>query len=132
MGDGNKNVIEFHKGFKDDLNKLKKGVLRGKEKPFRTHLNRVLTHLEEYLPVELVRVNEHEPLKNIDTACYSLHLRGKGFNIRFLVKYKCNKYVLLVAFNEIAGKKVSSYEKYIPVMKKRFSEWEEKQNECQK
>lgn len=132
MGDGEKNVIEFHEDFEADLNKLKKGILRGKEKPFRTQLNRVLTHLEDYLPEEIVQVDGHEPLRNIDTTCYSLHLRGKGFNIRFLVKYKYNKYILLVAFNEISGKKITSYKKYIPVMKRRFSEWEERQSECQK
>ena len=129
MSNRGKNVVEFHKGFKDDLNELKNTVLMGKEKPFYSQLNRVFSHLENFMPTEIIKIDGHEKLKNIDTPCYSLHLQGKGFNIRFLVKYKYCKYILLVAFNEISKKKVASYEKHIPKMIKRFSEWEEEQNE---
>lgn len=126
MNDEKKNEIEFHPGFKTDLEELKSGVLRGKEKNFRSQFNRVLTHLEEFSPEEIVKVDGHEILKKVDISCYSLHLQGKGFNIRFLVKYKYERYVLLVAFNEIGGKKAtSSYKKNIPKMIERFIDWEE-------
>lgn len=61
-------------------------------------------------------------LKN-EMDFYSLHIENKFLNFRLLMTFTPeNTPVFLVAFFEKSGKKVSSYDKYKPVLKTRYNQ----------
>lgn len=63
-----------------------------------------------------------ESLAHQAEGLYSMRLKGFGFNIRILYSFLPDgDPVLLVAFEERSGKRVSSYESYIPVAKERLN-----------
>lgn len=64
------------------------------------------------LGVSAVNLEEFESIGN---GLFSMHLAGKGFNIRILYSFLPNRQpVLLLAFYERAGKKNTDYTPYIP------------------
>ena len=59
------------------------------------------------------------PLKLL---CLCTELKGSNFNIRILYAFLPDGApILLVGFGERSGKRVSSYESYIPVAKERLN-----------
>ena len=58
---------------------------------------------------------KHEEFENIGKGLFSLHLSGKGFNLRILYAFLPNKKpTLLCCFYERAGKRKTQYDEYIP------------------
>lgn len=98
-------------------------VLKGKEKKFSRQSKRMIEFIEHLMPYEIIKIDSNEVLKHVIPVTYSFHLRGKGYNIRYLARYKSNICVLLLAFNETQGK--NSYSKKIPFLDSRMKEWEE-------
>ena len=78
----------------------------------------------------LLEHEEFERLSYTETGLYSMHLSGKGFNYRILYAFLSDGApVLLLVFSERAGKRATSYEKYIPVAEARLRSFEEEYNE---
>ena len=67
-------------------------------------------------------MQEFESLRG-SSGLYSMHLSGKGFNIRVLYGFLPNgQPVLLRAFHEQGGKKKTDYSSHIPVASLRLEE----------
>ena len=72
--------------------------------------------------VNAVRHEEFEILTKA-TGIFSMHLTGKGFNIRILYSFSPDKIpVLLIGFFKRDGKKKTDYTQYIPLAQQRLSE----------
>lgn len=70
--------------------------------------------------IQATVLKEFEPLGE---GLYSMHLAGKGFNIRILYGFMPNgQPALLHAFYEREGKKKTDYSSHIPVAKSRLDE----------
>ena len=94
----------------------------GVEKRFFTLLVTRLRQLSQ-LGVDAIKLEEFE---NIGGGLYSLHLSGKGFNIRILYSFLSERQpVLLLAFYERAGKAKTNYSPYIQPAKDRLQEMKE-------
>ena len=62
-----------------------------------------------------VLATNHEEFESLGNSIFSMHLAGKGFNIRILYSFLPNRQpVLLLAFYERSGKKNTDYTPYIP------------------
>jgi len=73
----------------------------------------------------LKEASGHEKLKGTNTNIdyYSLHIQDKIVNIRMLITFENNNTPLfLSAFYERAGKRVTNYDLWIPVIKERYEE----------
>lgn len=91
------------------------------EAVFRLILLRL--HMLQALGVEATRHKEFEPIKS---GLYSMHLAGKGFNIRILYSFLPNrKPVLLLAFYEREGKRKTDYTPYIDPALSRLQRFKE-------
>lgn len=112
--------ILIHDEFFKDLEKLFKNDLRGFQKSFVILFRRVIKHMMDFSVQEIQFVDGHERLKNCRFPCYSLHLRGSGFNVRFLVTEVRNRYLLLLAFNE---KEYRDYAYFIDKAYARYLDW---------
>lgn len=67
-----------------------------------------------------------EEFENIGGALYSMHISGKGFNIRILYSFLPNREpVLLLAFHERAGKNKTDYTPYLEPAKQRLQAMKE-------
>lgn len=61
--------------------------------------------------------------ESIGGGLFSMHLSGRGFNIRILYGFLPNQQpVLLSSFHERAGKKVTDYSAYIPEAQARLEQ----------
>ena len=68
----------------------------------------------------------HKEFENIGGGLYSMHLAGKGFNLRILYAFLANQSpVLLLAFHERAGKRKTDYSGYIPQAAERLRQKKE-------
>ena len=88
-------------------------------------LSILLTRLRNLhsLGIGVTRVKEFEPLGN---GVFSMHLSGKGYNIRILFMFFSDKTpALLHAFYERAGKKATDYTDKIRLARARFAEFKE-------
>lgn len=71
--------------------------------------------------IQATVMKEFEPLVD---GLYSMHLSGKDFNVRILYGFLPNgEPVLLHAFHEKAGKKITDYTKHIPIASVRLAEF---------
>lgn len=111
---------DIHDEFLNELDNLLNSTLKG-NKQFIKLLIKLLNNLQNFDETEIINVDSNEKLKQCNFNCYSLHLKGKGFNIRILATRKNSKWLLLTIFNEQSGKKKSSYAKYIPIAEKRLN-----------
>ena len=117
----NSNKFEYHKEFINDIKFLLAKDLNGNKQQFIKLCRKQVSNLNNFSSNHIVMIDSNELLKyQDDFVCYSLHLRSKGFNVRFLVSLKNDKYILLVAFNEKS--KRSNYSRYIDIAKKRYME----------
>lgn len=70
--------------------------------------------------IQATVLQEFEPLSS---GLYSMHLSGKGFNLRILYGFMPNgQPALLRAFHERAGKRRTDYSSHIPVAASRLEE----------
>ena len=93
----------------------------GVEAKFLALLAARLKYLSEHGPLSIQYREGFESLTNKADNLYSMRLIGKTFNIRILYSFLSNGTpVLLLAFYEKAGKRVSSYEAHIPAAKTRL------------
>ena len=70
--------------------------------------------------INATAAKEFEPL---GAGLYSMHLTGRGFNIRILYGFLPNRQpVLLSSFHERGGKKATDYSTYIPEAQNRLNE----------
>ena len=68
----------------------------------------------------------HKEFENIGGGLYSMHLAGKGFNLRILYAFLANQSpVLLLALHERAGKRKTDYSGYIPQAAERLRQKKE-------
>lgn len=73
---------------------------------------------------------EFERLSHTSVGLYSMHLSRRGFNIRILYALlQEGDPVLLHAFSERAGKRVTSYENHIPIAEERLRSFLEEYSE---
>ena len=93
----------------------------GFEKKFFKMLMARLRYLEEFGASAINYREGFESLAHQADGLYSMRLKGSGFNIRILYAFVPDGApILLVGFGERSGKRVSSYESYIPVAKERL------------
>lgn len=94
----------------------------GFEKRFLTLLIKRIQQLATY-GINATNLEEFELLNN---GLYSMHLAGKGFNIRILYSFLSNrKPVLLLAFYERWGKRKTDYTPYFGPVKLRLEHMRE-------
>ena len=83
----------------------------------------LVTRLQQ-LAVYGVRAIILKEFELLGDGLYSMHLSGKGFNIRILYGFlKNNQPVLLLSFYERAGKSKTDYSSHIPVASERLLEF---------
>lgn len=93
----------------------------GFEKRFFALLLTRLKFLSEH-GVNAIQHQEFESLAHTAEGLYSMHLSGRGFNVRILYAFlPSGSPVLLLGFAERSGKRVTSYESHIPVAKDRLN-----------
>lgn len=113
----------FHPKFFEELRDLLKKA-SGYEKEILNLLVRQLGYVRDFRR----KVNEadgNEKIKHSTRDYYSLHLKGKGFNLRFLMGFlPDDSPIFLVAFYERSGKKVSNYSTFVEVLDERYEEME--------
>ncbi len=69
---------------------------------------------------------QHKEFENIGGGIYSMHLTGKGFNLRILYSFLPNQApVLLLAFYERGGKRKTDYSGFIPQAEARLRQMKE-------
>ena len=94
----------------------------GYEQKFYTLLTARLSQLS-YLGIQAVNLEEFE---NLGGGLFSMHFSRKWFNIRILYGFLPNQRpVLLLAFSEKAGKKITDYSGKIEPAQARFSSIQE-------
>ncbi len=97
----------------------------GYEKSFKKILMKQLY----ILSVRGVLATETKEFELIGDGIFSMHLTGKGFNIRALYCFLSNSQpAFLTAFYERGGKKKTDYVPYLDVAQTRKREMEEKYN----
>lgn len=93
----------------------------GFEKKFFNLLLTRLKFLSEH-GVNAIQHQEFESLAHTAEGLYSMHLSGRGFNVRILYAFlPSGSPVLLLGFAERSGKRVTSYEAHTPVAKDRLN-----------
>lgn len=71
--------------------------------------------------INAIQHQEFEALAHTTEELYSMHLSGKGFNIRILYAFLPDgSPALLLGFSEKSGKRVTAYESHIPVAVERL------------
>lgn len=96
----------------------------GYEKRFLAKLTKGLNFLKNYGDKAHIQpTDQFEYLKESNNL-YSMHIEGKGFNFRILYSFLPSGTILIHGFEEKSGKKVTSYEKAIPIASKRLKDYE--------
>lgn len=114
------NGIVFHDLFLSELLNLISGT-GFEEKVFGLLLSRLLV-----LNAHGIMVTRIKEFENIGNGIFSMHLSGKGFNLRVLFAFLPNAQpVLLLAFHEREGKKKTNYSTYLEPALSRFNEKKE-------
>ncbi len=114
--------FKLHRLFVDEIRKLLKKELSGKENLFFNVLITQLNNIRMFGKL-INTVDSHEKLKGLDGHYYSIHLQQSQFNIRFLVYITDdNEVYFLSAFYERAGKKRTNYSTYTSVLLQRYNE----------
>lgn len=112
----------FHDLFLSELSRLLKKELSGHEKEFTTVLLRQFHYIDSFRS-HVNKTDRNEKLKYANGA-YSIHLKMKFFNVRFLIHVTPDdkNVYFLSAFYEREGKGKTSYDEYIPILKRRLQE----------
>lgn len=113
----------FHEAFLRELSDLLKDV-KGHEGELFKILNKQLAFLVS-LKTRVNDADSNEFLKyKSEQLYYSLHLKSKNFNIRFIITFYDNTTpVFLVAFYEREGKRATDYSQYEVPAKERYGDY---------
>lgn len=109
-----------------DLLKDLAGLLNnaGIKKEFLAKFKKNLSVLSEYsTKAHLLSSNQFERLKKDDNL-FSMHIKGKTFNIRIIYSFLSDNTILLHGFYERSGKRSTDYFKAIDIAKQRLDEFE--------
>ena len=91
----------------------------GFESKFLTLLSVRLSFLNELV----VNACQQQEFENLGDGLYSMHLSGKGFNVRILYGFVSDgSPALLLAFHERGGKRKTDYSRYLEPAKQRLKE----------
>ncbi len=123
--------LNLHPLFLKELKALLEKELRGKESEFFSILSAQLLHIKQFGPL-IYTIDSNEKLKGLDKQYYSIHLQRSQFNVRMLIYIKSDgSPFFLCAFYERAGKKQTSYQKYLDALECRLNEMlGDETNEC--
>lgn len=120
----NTGMFYFHKKFIAELSEILQKNAVGHEK----EVFNILIKQLGFVKAMNTRVNEadnNEILSNIgnDKKYYSLHIQDKVVNIRMLMTFS-DEYnpIFLAAFFEKAGKRVSDYSQWLPIIRERYEQ----------
>jgi len=72
-----------------------------------------------------IQATIHKEFEPIEKGVYSMHIAGKGFNMRVLYAFSDGAPVLLLAFHEISGHKTTDYTGKVSVSLGRLKEFKE-------
>lgn len=87
---------------------------------------RVLLARLKYLIDEGLAATRHKEFEPLEDGIYSMHLTGKGYNIRILYAFCSNgRPALLLAFHERAGHTATDYSGKCKTASKRLKDLEE-------
>ena len=112
----------YHPKFLDEVDQMLRNELSGKEKEFVKATIQQLTFVRE-LGKDVNLADSNEILRSGgEQQFYSLHLKRKQFNIRFLIAFEDNIPLFLCAFFERSGKRQTDYTTYNPVLRSRLTE----------
>ncbi|MCD8222713.1 MAG: hypothetical protein LUD07_11155 [Clostridiales bacterium] len=118
----------FHPLFLEELKSLLNKELKGKERVFFKCLATQLNYIKLF-GVMVHTTDGHEKIHGFDSHYYSIHLEHSQFNVRFLVHIDDKSTpTFLCAFYERSGHRTTSYEKYTSVLKTRYNETQEVDN----
>lgn len=107
--------------FINDMKFILHRNLKGQEKKFFNLFQKQLGYILNLSEYGVSKANTNEILKHCkEFDCYSLHISSRPFNVRILGTYIKGKFIFLVAFVEISGKKNTDYSKYIAIAKTRL------------
>lgn len=110
----------FHTSFIKELGELLRKDLRGKEDAFFNCLTTQLNYIKN-LGVLVYMADDHEIIHGFDGHFYSIHLKQKQFNVRFLVHIDAlGTPIFLCAFYERSGHRKGNYDEYTSVLQERF------------
>jgi hypothetical protein len=114
--------VECHTTFLEELSKIIKKELSGKEKQVFKQLTVQLENIRSMGC--LVHTADHnEKLKHLDGHYYSIHLESSQYNVRLLIYITDeNTAYFLCAFYERSGKSRTNYSQYTPILKKRLKQ----------
>lgn len=111
------NGFKFHELFWEEFQELLLDA-KGSEKEIFALLIKQMNFVKS-LGREVYKADSNEIIKHQEREYYSLHLKGKNFNLRFLMTFIENNPVFLCAFYERAGKKATNYSTWTPVLETR-------------
>lgn len=116
----------FHKKFIVELKDIVV-KLTGKEVEIFNLLVKQLKYIDKFgRRVDTLGKNEKLKHMNIEQEYYSLHLKGKGFNLRMLLTFSENDTPLILGvFDEKSGKGVTDYSKWKKILITRYQELKE-------
>lgn len=116
-----KSGFRFHVLFLEEMGELLKKA-SGSEKEIFTALIKQLIYVKDHGKL-VHQINGNEIIKHQERDYYSLHLKGKCFNLRLILTFDDNSSpVFLCAFYERAGKRVSDYTQMKAILKNRYEE----------
>ena len=119
----------FHELFLSELYNLLTKELKGKEAKFFNILSSQLNNIRTFGRM-VYTVDSNEIIKGMDGHYYSIHLNNSQSNVRFLVYiFDDSTPWFLCAFYERSGKRKTDYSQYTPVLKRRFEELGDDDNE---
>lgn len=111
----------FHSRFVEEFEELIYDA-KGMEKEIFALLIKQLSFVKQ-LKMRVHLADSNEKLMHQTGEYYSLHLKGKNFNLRLLLAFgKNGNPVFLAAFYEREGKRATDYSKIMPVLETRFNE----------
>lgn len=113
--------FRFHPLFLEEFKKLLSGA-SGNEKEIFSLLIKQLNFVKE-LKQQVCNADGNEIIKYLDREYYSLHLSGKGFNLRLLMTFdEGDEPIFLAAFYERSRKRASDYTQWKKVLAHRYTE----------
>lgn len=113
--------FEIHPDLVTDLAKLFYNT--GNRKDFLSKFVKNLDFLNKYgIEAHIQPSSQFELLKEVPNM-YSMHVKGKSFNIRILYSFFSDNTILLHGFYKRGGKQHTDYSKAIPIAKGRFNEY---------
>lgn len=116
----------FHKKFISEMKDLISNFT-GKELEIFDLLVKQLSYIAQF-GRQINDIGKNEKIRHMKTEqeYYSIHLKGKGFNLRILLTFFIDDTPLILGvFNEKSGKSVTDYSKWKPVLLERYKELKE-------